>query len=298
MHIDVPPTGLLIGRNETTGRVKYDFEVQGQMVGISKKFNSADKITKNKVTEQKRYVQKHENRWFFNEDGKSTPYHEMGHVYEDVKGLPDGFERDAERWWHECKCDMLKNPKEAWSEAWGAYHTGNEELPDYIAKYIEEATAKPIAKKFGSDIIDSGAISGALTDKNDPWYIKREKHASIYYESIRNSKKEPIVKTISRNSGFSESYISKVYDHIFTNEYELNGRRQHFAPDYDMAESFKRLREGRSIQEHDVILLKHEHLEYGLMNRLGLSYEDAHNLAQTKYSYKDALDAFKEKNHL
>ena len=42
---------------------------------------------------------------------------------------------------------MLKNTKEAWCEAWGAYHTGNPELPDYIAKHIELATEKPLSER-------------------------------------------------------------------------------------------------------------------------------------------------------
>lgn len=159
-------------------------------------------------------------------------------------------------------------------------------------------TGKSVEKTSDSGIIKSGAISGALTDKNDPLYVKRDKHASTYYESIRNSKKEPIVKSISKNSGFSEVYISKVYEHVFLNEYELYGGIKRFEPDYDMAESFRRLREGKDVQEHDIILLKHEHLEYGLMNKLGLSYDDAHELAQNKYNYKAALDNFKKKNNL
>lgn len=142
VHIDVPPTGLELGRDEATGRMKYDFDIQGQMVGISKKYNSAAKIAKSKQIEQKKYIEKYGNKWFFNEDGRSTPYHEMGHAYEDAKGLPEGFEIDADRWAVESKCDMLKNPKEAWAEAWGAYHIGNTELQDYIAKYIEKATKR------------------------------------------------------------------------------------------------------------------------------------------------------------
>ncbi|MFR1208977.1 MAG: minor capsid protein [Sellimonas intestinalis] len=157
---------------------------------------------------------------------------------------------------------------------------------------------KSIEKDSGSGIMKSGAISGALTDKNDPLHVKRDNHASTYYESIRNSKKEPIVKSISKHSGLSEIYISKVYDHVFMNEYELYGGMKRFEPDYYMTESFRRLREGKDIQEHDIILLKHEHLEYGLMNKLGLSYDEAHNLAQSKYDYAYALDEFKKKNNL
>lgn len=170
----------------------------------------------------------------------------------------------------------------------------SQQVLDTANKYFK----KSIAKDSDPGIIKSGAISGALTDKNDPLYVKRDKHASTYYESIRNSKKDPIVKSISKNSGLPEIYISKVYDHVFVNEYELYGGTKRFEPDYDMAESFRRLREGKDIQEHDIILLKHEHLEYGLMNELGISYDEAHELAQRKYNYKMTLEKFKKKNGL
>lgn len=262
VHIDVPPTGLIIGRNETTGQVKYDFEVQGQMIGISKKFNSADKITKSKIAEQKKYVQKHGNRWFFNEDGKSTPYHEMGHVYEAVKGLPDGFERDAERWWHECKCDMLKNPKEAWSEAWGAYHTRNEELPDYIAKYIEEATAKPVAKDVGSDIIKGIKIpSSALSAKNITEdmvdeiqsgidEILREYDAKIDFISVRDMSTQfpdtPYMIQFSDDSG-----IKKV-DFIINSGFDFDGFRDVVSAGYESGYFA-----GKRIKDHAIHEMAH-----------------------------------------
>ena len=58
-----------------------------------------------------------------------------------------------------------------------------------------------------------------------------------YYESVCNSKKDSIVKVISQNSGFSEVYISKVYDYVFKNEYDLYRGKKRFDADYDMAES-------------------------------------------------------------
>ena len=112
-------------------------------------------------------------------------------------------------------------------------------------------------KESGNSIISGGVNKGALTDKNDPFERKRSAHAELYYDAVRNSKKKDIVKTISENTGFDESDISNVYDHIFVNKYDLQGGRKRFDADYDMAESFRRLREGKNIQEHDIILLKH-----------------------------------------
>ena len=179
-------------------------------------------------------------------------------------------------------------------DKYGADFTYSQQVLDVTDKFF----GKSVAKDNGSGIMSSGAISGALTDRNDPLGEKRRRHADTYYESIRNSKKDSFVKTISKNSGLSEAYISKVYNHVFVNEYELYGGKKRFAPDYDMAESFRRLRYGKDIQKHDIVLLKHEHLEYGLMNKLHFQYDEAHALAEQKYDYTTALKEFKKKNNL
>nr|DAZ02128.1 MAG TPA: minor capsid protein [Caudoviricetes sp.] len=157
---------------------------------------------------------------------------------------------------------------------------------------------KTVAKGKGNDIINSEAAKGALTDKNDPLYVKRDAHAIKYYESVRRSKKSNIVKSIANNTGISENSINKVYDHVFINDHELYGEKRRFDPDYDMAESFRRLREGKNIQKHDLIMLKHERLEYELMKKKHLSYQEAHRLAEKKYNYQKALMEFKKKNNL
>lgn len=76
-----------------------------------------------------------------------------------------------------------------------------------------------------------------------------------YYESVCNSKKDSIVKVISQNSGFSEVYISKVYDYVFKNEYDLYRGKKRFDADYDMAESFRRLREGKTYRSMTLFCL-------------------------------------------
>ena len=56
-----------------------------------------------------------------------------------------------------------------------------------------------------------------------------------------------------------------------------------------MAESFRRLHEGKNIQPHDMILLRHECLELGLMERYGYDYDTVHDITNRKYNYKFAL---------
>lgn len=157
---------------------------------------------------------------------------------------------------------------------------------------------KFIAKSTGNDIIKSGAINGALTDKNDPLYTRRDAHANRYYESMRNSRKSNIIDHIANNTGISKKSISKIYDHVFINEYELSGGKRRFDPDYYMAESFRRLREGKNIQKHDLIMLKHERLEYELMKKLHLKYDEAHKITERKYNYQKALNKFLEEYNL
>ncbi|PRR85975.1 hypothetical protein [Clostridium luticellarii] len=145
---------------------------------------------------------------------------------------------------------------------------------------------------------DKGAIRGALTGKNDPDNKLREKHAEQYYKSVRNRDKNLEVETISKNTGISAKSIGKVYNHVFINKYDLYGGYRNFDADYDMSQSWQRLREGKNIQEHDIIMLKHERLEYELMNRYNKNYKEAHKLAESKYNYSKALIKYLKKNNL
>jgi hypothetical protein len=289
VHIDISPTGLCLGRNETTGRMNYDFDIQGQMIGISKKYNTAEKITKNKISEQKKYAEKHGNKWFFNEDGKSTPYHEIGHVYEDAKGLPDGFEKDATRWAAESGCDMLKNPKEAWAEAWGAYHTQNKELPEYIAKYIDQATEKPIAKP-----VDSGTmISGARI--TDIFSKEADEFAEMYYKEIRSFSTD--AKKIAGNLNKKESDIRKIKSYLFEDKSLLDtdtGEWRRFDPDCAIAQSWQRLMIGKDIKPHDKTLIEHELLEMKIKKENpNMEHWKAHEIASEKYDYpKEATEYY------
>lgn len=122
-----------------------DFDTNGQMVGISYSYRTADKITAAKEAAQSRYQAKHDGHtWFFNVSGETTPFHEMGHVYANARGIPDGFEYAAMKWANESKCDMISKPSEAWAEAWASYHTGVniDKVPEYVLEYIEKVVGK------------------------------------------------------------------------------------------------------------------------------------------------------------
>ena len=94
------------------------------------------------------------------------------------------------------------------------------------------------------------------------------------------------IDTISENAGFSVDDMRKIKEHIFFNRYDLGGLEpERFEADYDMAVSWQRLIEGKSIQEMDIIMLKHELLEQSLMKEKGLPYREAHREAEKSYNY-------------
>lgn len=140
--------------------------------------------------------------------------------------------------------------------------------------------------------MDGIEIYGALNDKNDPDYKRRNAHADFYYETRRRSKKESWVKKVATSSGMSEKAIGKIFDYVFIEQHDIYGELKRFDSSYDMAESFRRLHEGKNIQPHDFILLRHERLEAELVNRYGYNQSKAHILASRKYNYFGALTAW------
>lgn len=131
-------TGLPIKRKaDQWWGVTYDFN-GGQLVGLNTgKFKTFEKLTSAKRKNNAEYFEKTGRYWSFNEDGAATAYHEMGHCYANVRGLPNGWAEISKEWAETSKCDLLKSPDEAFAEAWAAYHMGNTKLPENIANIIK-----------------------------------------------------------------------------------------------------------------------------------------------------------------
>ena len=109
----------------------------GLIVGLNtQKFKTLDALTKAKQSANDRYFEKTGRYWNFNTDGRATAFHEIGHCYVDVRGLPKDWERLSTQWAEESMCDLLKKPDEAFAEAWAAYHLGDKRLPSYISDII------------------------------------------------------------------------------------------------------------------------------------------------------------------
>ena len=125
---------------------------------------------------------------------------------------------------------------------------------------------------------------------------KREKNTQSCITNLCESVTKKLeIETIASNTSFSYNEIEKIYNHIFIDEHRfLDGRIERFFPNYDMSVSWQRLREGKNIQKHDIMLLKHELMELGLMEQ-GMVYETAHDITNTKYNYRQELDKYSKK---
>ncbi len=140
--------------------------------------------------------------------------------------------------------------------------------------------------------VNTGA-AGAWNKTNDPYGRKREKHAILYYEEIKNRKSSYVINRIAKNGNISKKAAQNIYDHVFINEHRFaDGSVKKFHPDYYMSESFRRILEGKDVKAHDIIMLHHENLELNLMKKYNMVYEDAHELADKKFNYVKALEEF------
>lgn len=162
--------------------------------------------------------------------------------------------------------------------------------------YINDMSYKDWKEKFvsndqftkdsKSDIIKSGAISGAL----NPYSKEANKHAEQYYKSVRKMKTD--INRISENTGYDKETIQSIKNFIFMDKHDLgDGKYDYFDPSFEMAQSWQRLIDGKNIQPHDITLIKHEVMERDLM-RAGLSQDEAHRLTSKTYNYKKESEEY------
>ena len=137
----------------------------------------------------------------------------------------------------------------------------------------------------GNKTVDSGAYSGA---KKTPGWEKR--HAERYYEEVRNRKPGVDASKIAKYTDFTEEQAEDIRQHMFIREHDLDNGRvlRRFYPDYDQAEAWQRLTEGRGT-ETDVLMLKHEYFELTQMRTYGYNYEKAHDIANAEYNWWAAV---------
>ena len=155
-----------------------------------------------------------------------------------------------------------------------------------IATPVYDTDKMPVQPKRNSytqvdknGIINAGGVSGAL----DPLSPRAEAHAARYYVSVRAMKTD--VSRIAKNTGMPEADVKNIKDYVFFEVHDLGAEGfKRFDPSYYMAESWRRLIDGRDIQPHDLLMLKHELLERELV-KSGVSQREAHRQVSKKYDY-------------
>lgn len=163
-------------------------------------------------------------------------------------------------------------------------------------EWYDKYVAKDRGKSYNQGMdklaphVSSGSISAARGD------VEKQKNAFAvrYYNQLRNSDREDVVKKMMKSSNLPHSTVSKALEHILDNKYLLwdsdafEEREMNFYPHYDMARSFQRLYMGNP-KESDIIMLQHESLESYYMNHKKMDYDEAHKKANIKFNYQEAI---------
>lgn len=151
-------------------------------------------------------------------------------------------------------------------------------------KTVDNAS-EGFAKSTESSTIISGAVSGA----RNPYGDKAKEHAERYYGLVRKMTTD--VDRISKTTGIPKDKVQDIKNFIFLDKHSLGGSvPEYFAPDYMMAESWRRLIDGKP-EPHDITLLNHEMMEKELMKK-GMSQQEAHNITSKKYNYDKEAGEF------
>jgi hypothetical protein len=100
------------------------------------------------------------------------------------------------------------------------------------------------------------------------------------YEAIRESTTD--VAAISRYTNLKPSRLEKIKDYLFNNKEWTDA-------DGEIAAAWHRLRTGRG-DATDMLLLKHETLEMWLRRVKGLSYQEAHRLANNRFNWQKIIE--------
>ena len=192
----------------------------------TRSFKSIDSLTKTKQEVNEKYVQRYGHGWHFNTDGAVTDFHECGHVYQNKYGLPTAFGADAARWQRETGLGILKSTNEAWAEAYGAYYTHREDLPDYIRRYFDPGEWK---ESSGSKVLSfdewQKKLGNALDKSGGSGIIKARQLAQKKTFNYRDFDEVVDEKSVSELKQYAAEKMG--INHISGIDKLKNGRQAH-----------------------------------------------------------------------
>ena len=177
--------------------------------------------------------------------------------------------------------DEEQHPK---ANAAGAYQSATEKGKANAAGGYTSATEKGNSKS-GTTTLQTG---GRRIDYNA--YIKRLETIDMEYENIRIDTTD--ISKIAQNTGMPEWKISRIKDHVFSNEHILDAGVKRFDADPEIADAWYRLTNG-TYNQNDIDLLNHEYFESKFESFYKTDYRTAHN--KTEESGR-IWDPYKENN--
>ncbi len=136
-------------------------------------------------------------------------------------------------------------------------------------------------------------ISGARNTGKIKTEATKQRHADIFYESVRKRTGDAI--RISNNTKWSVEDVEKIRNYIFIDKHKLMNGEKRFDSNYDMAVSWQRLNDGHDIKDYDLVLLEHEYYEMTLVEK-GYSQYEAHIEATKKYNYAKGADEYNDRS--
>jgi len=119
--------------------------------------------------------------------------------------------------------------------------------------------------------------------------IRRERHAKVFYDEVRNRKPMADANLIAKNTRWDVDKIEEIRQHVFVKSHNRDGGMKPFDPDYWQSQVWHRLTDGKNIRDTDLLFLNHESLELTIMKEKGYSYERAHEIASKTYDWWSAV---------
>ena len=219
----------------------------------------------------------------------ADPHGDASEVYNcrcSLRGVVKGLEAKARQYRDTSAIDGM-----SYDEWRNAKATSKDiEAPDKVARSAKQGY---LASYRNNGIIQDNKTSGAISGALNPYGKEAQNHADIYYESVRHMSTD--YAKIAENTGFAEQDVLNIKNYVFNEEHDLgNGKLERFYPNYDMAQSWQRMIEGKNIQDHDITLLNHENMERDLVLN-GYSQKEAHNITSKTYNYAKEANEYNDR---
>lgn len=137
------------------------------------------------------------------------------------------------------------------------------------------------------DRIDNAEVSKVKEPSSVSEFMRQEDLAFDMYGAFKKLKND--TSDIARNTGWKESDIQQIKDHLFFEKHKFDsGEIKSFDPNYQQALAWERLMKG-SYNKNDILLLNHELFESNYIKKYGVTYEKAHSESQKHYNWSDSV---------